>query len=233
MDFEKFKEHLHESWWDKLKPFIESDACDRIYDFLKKESARGKKLAPLSSNVWRAFKETSYDDLKLVMMGLSPYHTFKGNVPIADGLLMGCSITNQLQPSLEQFYNSLQRELNIVVVKTPDVSYLSHQGILMFNASLTTEYMKPGSHIPIWEPFVKYLFENVLDITGTPIVFLGKEASKYKKYVTPFTWTFEISHPASASYKGVDWDSEGIFTKINTLLKNNNNFTINWNCEII
>ena len=39
---------------------------------------------------------------------------------------------------------------------------------------------------------------------------------------------FEISHPASASYKGVDWDSEGVFTKVDTLIYENNGFSINW-----
>jgi uracil DNA glycosylase len=59
-------------------------------------------------------------------------------------------------------------------------------------------------------------------------VFFGKEASKLKKYVAPFTFTFSVSHPASASYKNGDWDSEGLFTKLNTLIKETNGYTIDW-----
>lgn len=231
MNWDEFAPLIHESWHDKLKPFIESEECDKIYSFLKRESGRGRKIAPLSINTWRCFKETPLTDLKLVIMGMAPYHTFKDGKPIADGLLMGCSVTNSLQPSLYQFYDAMKRELGGPVKKNPDVSYLAHQGVLMYNASLTTEMRKPGSHIKLWAPFTIYLFEHVLDVTGVPIIFLGKDASMYRRYVMPFTWTFTVSHPASAAYNGEDWDSEGIFTNVNTVLKNNNNFVINWKDE--
>jgi len=232
MNWEKFKDQFHESWHYKMKPFIESDECTAIYEFLKKEAKRGKKIAPLSSNVFRAFKETPLDELKVVLMGMCPYHTMKNNVAVADGLLMGCSITGSLQPSLEQFYSGLERELhdglNLKYDKTPNVAYLAKQGVLMVNAALTTEINKAGSHIALWEPFTRYLFEHVLDTAGVPIIFLGKDAAKYQRYVPPFTWSFTLSHPASASYKNTDWDTEGVFTKVNKILKENNNYKIMW-----
>jgi uracil-DNA glycosylase len=232
MNFDNFKSLIHESWWRKLKPFIESKDCDKIYQLLKSESGRGKLLAPLSSNTWRAFKETPYDDLKVVLIGLSPYHTFKDGLPVSDGLLMGCSITGKLQPSLEKWYDAIEKELydglNLHFTRDPDLSFLAHQGVLLLNASLTCEKDKAGSHCDIWAPFMKYLLEEVLDVTGVPIVFLGREAAKYSKHVGPFTWKFEISHPASAAYKSVDWDSEGLFLKLNKILKDSNNTSIEW-----
>lgn len=232
MQFEKFKDYIHESWHEKLRPFIESEKCDDIYKFLKTESGRGKKIAPLSSNVYRCFLETPLNELKVVLMGMCPYHTAKNGIPVADGLLMGCSVTDKLQPSLEQFYGAIEKDvyggLNLTHVKEPDVSYLAKQGVLMLNAALTTEINKAGSHINLWEPFTKYLIEEVIGYTGVPIIFLGKDAARYKKYVPPFTWTFTLSHPASASYKNTEWDSEGTFTKVNKILKENNNHHIEW-----
>jgi uracil-DNA glycosylase len=232
MQFEKFKDYIHESWHEKLRPFIESEKCDDIYKFLKTESGRGKKIAPLSSNVYRCFLETPLNELKVVLMGMCPYHTAKNGVPVADGLLMGCSVTDKLQPSLEQFYGAIEKDvydgLNLTYVKEPDVSYLAKQGVLMLNAALTTEINKAGSHINLWEPFTKYLIEEVIGYAGVPIIFLGKDAARYKKYVPPFTWTFTLSHPASASYKNTEWDSEGTFTKVNKILKENNNHHIEW-----
>jgi len=232
MIWEKFKELFHESWHIKMQPFIESKECDDIYEFLKKESKRGKKIAPLSPNVYRCFRETSLDDLKVVMMGMCPYHTFHEGAPVADGLLMGCSVTGRLQPSLEKFYEGVEDDvyngLNLHHTKTPDVSYLAKQGVLMVNAALTTEMNKAGSHIKLWEPFTKYLLEEVLSTTGVPYIFLGKDASVYQKYIPPFSWSFVTSHPASASYKQTDWDTEGTFTKVNKILKDNNNFSIDW-----
>ena len=232
MNWDKFHDKFHESWHSKIRPFIESAECDSIYDTLKKESARGKKIAPLSSDVFRAFKETPYDDVKVVLMGMCPYHTSRAGTYVADGLLMGCSHTETLQPSLEQFYKALEKDvydgLNLKYVKTPDVRYLAHQGVLMLNAALTTEINKAGSHIALWEPFTQYLFTDVLAVTQVPVVFLGKDAAKYKRFVGPFTWTFTLSHPASAAYNHTDWDSEGVFTKVNKILKDNNGWEIDW-----
>ena len=225
MIWEKFKHQFHPSWHAKMKPFIESEECDKIYAYLK-------ALAPISMHVWRCFLETPLDELKAVMVGMSPYHTLKNDAPVADGLLMGCSVTGSVQPSLEQYYRALEREfydgLNLDIIQNPDVSFIAHQGVLMLNAALTTEINKAGSHLEIWEPFIKYLFEEIINHLGVPIIFLGKDASKYKKYTGIFTHVFEISHPASAAYKNSEWDTEGVFLKVNRLLEENNGFSVQW-----
>lgn len=145
---------------------------------------------------------------------------------------MGCSITNYPQPSLDQFYVAIENEfyngMGLHIIKNPDVSYLAKQGVLLLNAALTTEVNKAGSHLLLWEPFMKFLFEKVLDTVGAPIIFLGKEAAKIERYTMPFNWIFKISHPASASYQGIDWDSEGTFKTVNKILKERNNETIHW-----
>ena len=232
MKWELFKDQFHESWHAKMQPFIESEACDNIYKYLKAESKRGKKIAPLSSAVYRCFRETPLDELRIVMIGMCPYHTFSNNAPVADGLLMGCSVTGRMQPSLEKFYDGVEKELydglNLNYVKNPDVQYLAKQGVLMYNAALTTEMNKAGSHIELWEPFTKYVLEEIVTPTGVPVIFLGKDASKYEKYTGPFSWNFVLTHPASAAYKQSDWNTEGVFTKVNKVLKDNNNFHIEW-----
>ena len=232
MNWDLFKPLFHESWHSKMRPFIESEECDKIYAHLKDRSRKGHKVAPLASNVYRCFLETPLTDLKVILVGMCPYHTEKNGVFVADGLLMGCSNTDRIQPSLQQFYDAVERDvyngLKLTSIKGPDVSYLAKQGVLMLNAALTTEINKAGSHMAIWEPFMKYFFEEVVAAEGAPIVFLGKEAAKLEKYTSPFTWVFKISHPASAAYKNSEWDSEGTFTKVNKILKDNNNFNIEW-----
>jgi len=232
MQFEKFKNLFHESWHDKMRPFIESEECDNIYKFLKTESQRGKMIAPLSVNVYRCFLETSLDDLKLVILGMCPYHTLKNDMPVADGLAMSCSVTGYLQPSLDQFYNAIEKEvyggLCLNSEKNPDLTYLARQGVLLWNAALTTEINKAGSHLELWEPFTKYVFQEILSTTGVPTIFLGKEAAKFERYTGLFAHNFVVSHPASAAYKNTDWNSEGVFSKVNKILKEVNNYEIDW-----
>ncbi len=189
-------------------------------------------IAPLSVNVYRCFLETSLDDLKLVILGMCPYHTFKDGSPVADGLALSCSATGYLQPSLDQFHNALQKDILdrmcLECEKNPDLSYLANQGVLLLNAALTTEINKAGSHLELWEPFTKYVFQEILSTTGVPTIFLGKEAAKFERYTGLFAHNFVVSHPASAAYKNTDWDSEGVFTKVNKILKEVNNYEINW-----
>ena len=234
MKWENFQDKFHESWHRRIKPFIESQECDNIYDFLKKEGkgGRGKKIAPLASNTFRCFLETPYEDVKVIMVGMCPYHNFREEIPVADGLLMGCSITKYVQPSLDKFYRGIEIDLyqglNVNHTNNPDVTYLAKQGVLMLNAGLTVEIGKPGSHNDVWEPFMKYLFQEVFDVIRVPVIFLGKEAAKIKQYVDPFTWVFEVNHPASAAYSGSEWNPEGTFKKVNKILYDTNKDQIKW-----
>ncbi len=232
MNWEKFEHLFDESWHYKIKPFIESEACDKIYEQLKADSKRGKKIAPLPENVWRCFKETRFQDVKVILIGMCPYHTMVSGTPVADGLMMSCSVTGTLQPSLFQLYQGIEKELYGGFAfdrdRNPDLTFLAKQGVLLCNAALTTEVNKAGSHIQLWEPFMKYLLEEMFAFTGIPIVFFGKEAAKLKKYVSPFTFHFELAHPAAASYRNSEWSTEGVFTKINTLIKETNGYKIDW-----
>lgn len=231
LSWEKF-ETLFGTWSDAIKPFFESGGFDPIYEHLKQDSRRGRRIAPSSSDVYRCFRETPIKEMKVVLLGLCPYHTMINDVPVADGLLMGCSVTDKIQPSLEQFYNALEEDLfnglNLRIKKNSDVSYLAHQGVLMLNSALTTEINKAGSHLKIWEPFIKYIFEEVIAPSKVPVVFLGKEASKFKRYMAPLTWGFQLSHPASASYKNTKWDTEKTFSKLNRMMIDEKKQLINW-----
>ena len=62
---------------------------------------------------------------------------------------------------------------------------------------------------------------------------LGKDASRYEKYTPSLSTSFTLSHPASAAYKQTEWDTEGVFGKVNKLLKDNNNFEIRWLDDIL
>lgn len=235
MEFNKFKDLFHESWHDEIRPFIESEECDKIYAHLKSESRRGKKIAPLSANVYRCFLETPLDSLKVVILGMCPYHTLKNDMPVADGLALSCSVTGHAQPSLQQFHDALEKEvyagLCLGCNKHADLTYLAKQGVLLFNAALTTEINKAGSHLELWEPFTKYVFQNILSKRNVPTIFLGKEAAKFTRYTGIFSHNFVLTHPASAAYSKTEWDAEGAFKKVSAILAENGD-GIDWLDEL-
>lgn len=231
LDWDKFEPKFG-TWAKKIKPFFDNGGFDPIFEFLKSEGRRGKKIAPVSDLVFRCFRETDINDCKVVLVGMCPYHSAYNHVLIADGLAMSCSITGKLQPSLEKFYEGIENEvyngLALDRIKNPDLKYLAKQGVFLFNAALTTEFNKAGSHQEIWEPFTKYVISEALGYTGIPIIFLGKEAAKYERFVTPFTHTFVLDHPAYAARTHSEWETKGVFRKVSDIIWQNNRFKINW-----
>lgn len=218
MEWEKFKGKFHESYHEIMQPFIESEECNEIYAFLKKESGRGAMLAPQSMNTFRVFKEIPLKDIKCIFMFQDPYFTFRDGLPIANGIALDCSITKKLQPTLRQFYSGIEEELYGGLslkwnMENYDLSYLSEQGVMMLNASLTVEKDKAGSHKQLWKPFTDYIIEKIVNKYNIPIVLLGKDAQEYESNIDSII--FKTSHPASASYNGGKWDTNGVFTKLN------------------
>lgn len=233
LNWESF-EYKFGSWAEKIKPFFFQGGFDSIYEELKKIAKRGKKILPSSEVTFRAFEECPINEVKLILMGACPYHSMKEDIIIADGLCLSCGNTNYPQPSLDYFLSSIEKELyNGLCVpcnKKFDLSYLStNEGVLLLNAGLTVEYMKPMSHNSIWEPFMKYLFENVFDTLGVPVVLMGNDAQKLEKYINPFTTILKVPHPASAAYKNEDyWDSKGLFQELDQILMYRHGKGINW-----
>jgi uracil-DNA glycosylase len=222
----KFKHLFHKSWHLKMRKFIESEECEELYRFLKSENKKGW-ITPTSNNLYRAFLETDLFNLKAVIIGNCPYTEFtKDNVPVADGLLFGCAITEKVHPQLDTFYRGLEKDLydglNLSYEKSPDVRYLAQQGVLMLNASLTTERDVLNGHLKEWEPFMKFLFEEIINVTGVPVVFLGSKSAALQKYRDVHSINYFASHPAVSSNKCAEWDTKGTFSKIDEVLLETN-----------
>lgn len=55
-------------WAPKLKPFIETDEFQKIFRYLKEQSREGKVICPKSSDLFKAFIETPYKDLRVIFL---------------------------------------------------------------------------------------------------------------------------------------------------------------------
>ena len=231
LDWKVFKP-MFGSWTDRIHPFF-NETLDDTYRYLKEESGKGKKIAPLSKDVFKAFEYTNINDICAVVVALCPYHTFVNGKPVASGIPMSCEITDKLQPSLEQYYSALETEFETECIKTPSLKYLCDQGILLLNMSLTVEMGKPKSHndISLWSPFIAELFSTIIGPSLVPVITLGEVAKECLKWTYPFQPTFSISHPASASYRKEQWNSEGVFKKVSKLVKENEGKDIYWIME--
>lgn len=214
-------------WAEKLRIFLNSQDMDDLLEKLLTESREGKNFTPTLKDVFRAFTECPFDQIKTVIIGQDPYPT----MGVADGISFSCSKTGKLQPSLRYIMGAINTTVYKQSKDTPqnvDLTRWANQGVLMLNTALTCQIDKIGSHYEIWKEF----FFMVIDVITThkkevPVVLLGKQAHAYSIYLT--NPIIKVSHPASAAYaKNHDWDCGDCFNKINEILISQQKIPINW-----
>jgi len=223
-------------WKETLRPFIESEACDDIYKHLKERSKAGHTIYPLSEDLYKAFNTTDPKFIKAVIIGANPYQNVdKKNNPFADGLLFSNSRSKETSSYLKLYYNALEKDYNEEFDRENDLSYLTEQGVLLLNASLTCEQNKASIHndVGLWNEFNKFLFKEVFHSwCGVPFLFIGKEAEKLSKMLFPLCHVIKvIEHPAQAAKNNRDWENEECFHWINQTIEQNNGelYKIQWN----
>jgi len=211
-------------WYEPLKEFTESDSFYQIVDFLFYESVAGREFTPTLKNIFRAFEECPFDNLKVVIVGQDPYPQ-KG---VADGIAFSCSRKLRPEKSLQYIFKSLEETCDIVG-GSPDLKRWSNQGVLMLNTALTTQVQNIGAHKLIWENFTKYVLTVISQKKiGIPFTFMGSVAKNYVNVVSDKHLKMTVPHPASAAYKGGKWDCGDCWNKTNENLLAQNRSSITW-----
>ncbi len=205
------------NWGNILTPFIESKAFDEVVDLLVSLVNSGKRFTPKFKDVFNAFKECDYNDLKVVIVGQDPYPQLGS----ADGLAFSCSKKGKAEKSLQYINKAIDTDHT-------DLRCWANQGVLLINTALTVEINKIGSHFWNWKPFTEYLFTE-LNKNNKDIVFIlmGRKAEAWQLLLSNQK-LLKCSHPASAAYRGGIWDSNDVFSKANQELERQGKTCIVW-----
>ena len=215
--------------WDKLlEDEYKKEYFVNLIDFLKKEY-KEKTIYPKQNEIFNAFRYTSYDDVKVVIIGQDPYHGPKQ----AEGLSFSVSNDVLKPPSLQNIFKELQSDLGIPFPEHNSLIPWAREGVLLLNAVLTVEEHKPASHSKIgWEMFTDHVIE-ILNKREKPIVFIlwGAFARSKKTLITnPNHYIIESAHPSPFSARNGFFGSKP-FSKTNEFLKKNNIKEIDWKVE--
>ena len=215
-------------WGRILKSFIFSSEFDSILLNLHDLSTSGKRFTPPLKDVFRAFEECPYNELKVVIVGQDPYPTFG----IADGIAFSCSKSDREQPSLRFIHDEIEKLYPIGTEnyeRPLNLAKWSRSGILLMNTAFTTEVGKIGQHYDIWAPMVAYIFDYLKNFNpGLVYVFMGKKSQEWEDMCGENCTKFMVSHPASAAYNGNKWDSKGVFGEIRDTVQNLYGYKIIW-----
>jgi len=220
-----------QSWYNRLKHYIESDEFNKLGNQIALER-KTKAIYPASTDVFKAFKLCPFGEVKIVILGMDPYFTSE----VADGLAFSCSYSEglprkKIQPSLVNIFESLERTVykGLYLDKDPNLERWAKQGILLLNTALTVEAGKAESHLALWKNFTKEVLKSLSEYnTGVIYCLWGAKAQQFEKYINPnHNYIMRAKHPASSSYTGGVWDCDH-FIEINKILKQNNNEEIIW-----
>jgi len=233
LNIDTFLPKVGEKWMKYLQPFFESEECYNIYQELK-QIAKTEVITPKSEDTWKFLLKTNPENIRVIVLGMDAYPgRYNKNLLHCTGVPFDCSNTpdGKLQPSLTEFWNGLSAEFEEELPKEADLTFLLNQGLFLGNAGLTCKLFKSGSQIQLWEPFWKYFFQEFVSTRpDIPIIFLGKEALKLKKYVS-FNRCFELAHPSFNARNGTLWETKGVFKTCNKIIEglNGKNFCIEYN----
>ena len=164
-----------------------------------------------------AFVECPYDDLKVIVIGQDPYP----QLGVADGIAFSCSNKGKAEKSLQYINKALGTD-------HVDLRIWANQGVLLLNTAFTVEVNKIGSHMNMWKPFVEYLFDLInRHKRDIPVIMMGRKAEEWQVNLSNQK-LYKVSHPASAAYRGGEWDCKNVFEEVNKELVKQQKDRITW-----
>lgn len=235
----KFRELLGDQWYEQLKDFIHSG---KLAEIARKVNAE-RKTKPVipekgSRLMFKAFRETPYNQVKTIILGQDLYHTKINKKPVFDGLAFSNSASLHPQPSLKNILDEVERDIyeGFNLDRSAKISLYgwAHQGVLLVNTSHSVVEGKPGSHLALWEPFALSVVEALNKKNDIVWLLWGAKAIAYKKYITnPSHAVICTSHPSPLSvHKSVQgyppFKGSGCFSKANEELEVRNKGKIIW-----
>lgn len=229
--YESFIDKL-ETWKEPLKQFISppnNSIMKSIYTFVKKEYS-SKTIFPPKDLIFNAFSKTSWDKVKVVIIGQDPYP----NPGDAMGLSFSVPKTQNIPGSLRNIYKCLEKDNKIKFIrpKHGDLEAWAEQGVFMLNATLTVECKKANSHQKKsnWSKFTDFVIKQI-SLQKKNIVFLlwGNFAINKSSLIdTNKHLIIKNIHPSPLAQNKGDFTNSQQFSETNDYLIKNGIEPINW-----
>jgi uracil-DNA glycosylase len=201
----------------------------KYFKFIIKElenCAEENILCPSPKNIFKAFKKTSFSNLKVVIVGQDPYHG-RGQ---ANGLSFAVSNEQITPPSLKNIFNEIENDLKKRPNTKKNLESWADQGVLMLNSSLSVKSGKPNSHQNLgWNKFTDKILKHISENKNNVVFFLWGNFAKQKQELIDRNKHLILSSSHTSPLSSyISFDGCKHFSKSNKYLKQNNLNEINW-----
>ena len=222
-------EDLEPGWYAVLQNVLAEPEIGGLEQFLQSQLVQGIEILPISAQWFNAFRYTTFDAVKAVILGQDPYPT-PGH---AHGLCF--SVEDNVTPlpkSLKNIFRELEDDLGVEVdaAQTGNLAGWAEQGVLLLNTVLTVEAGNAGSHRGQgWERITDQAIQ-ALNQSEQPRVFIlwGADARKKGQYLDRDRHlVIESPHPSPLSaYRGFYGSKP--FSRSNEFLRSQGLKEIDW-----
>jgi uracil-DNA glycosylase len=212
-------------WKEKLADEFREGYFKALTDFVRSEYLR-TTVYPNPKHIFRAFDETPFDRVKVVILGQDPYHG-EGQ---ANGLCFAVNPGVRPPPSLQNIFKELESDLGHPVSRETDLDRWARQGVLLLNATLTVRAANAGSHQGKgWEQFTDAAIKKLNDEREGIVFILWGNYAKQKGAHIDRTKHFviESAHPSPLSAHNGFFGSKP-FSKANAYLVSRGVAPIEW-----
>lgn len=216
--------NLAADWCDILEKEFSKKYFKNLYSFLEKEEQKNT-VFPSRNKRFEALNLTSFNNLKIVIIGQDPYHGKNQ----ANGIAFSVNDNIDYPPSLKNIIKEISNDLSINIEKI-DLKKWAKQGVLLLNTILSVRENKPDSHAKQgWEEFTDKIIEKIV-LQKEAVIFIAwgnKAIKKLKPFNLSNHYLLTASHPSPlSSYRGFFGCRH--FSKTNKILKKLNQKTIQW-----
>ena len=217
---------IEASWKEVLSNVFKSSYFLQTAAHIKTELATGAKIFPAGNNIFNAFNQTSFGNVKVVILGQDPYH--------GSGQAMGLSFSVpegiKPPPSLVNIFKELKSDIGLPIPTSGDLTPWAKQGVLLLNAVLTVREDEPASHAKIgWMHFTDAVIKKLSDEKKGIIFLLWGKFAEQKQVLIDETKHFVLkaAHPSPFSADKGFFGCKH-FSKTNELLAKQGLQVIDW-----
>lgn len=217
------------SWLQAMGSYLLSSSFSKLGSTIAKER-KNNVVYPSREDLFKCFLFTPYEEVKIVLMGMDPYHDGS-----ADGLAFSNSNTLSISPSLRLIlkeianeYPEKEREIDHGRLVRQDLSRWAIQGVLLLNAAQTVIEKQPGSHMKLWEEFNDQVIKTLNKRKDIIWILLGNNAKAFLPKISKQHYVLTAPHPAAEIYRKAGFLGSGIFKKANERLAALNKKEIEW-----
>ncbi len=189
---------INDSWKEVLKAEFNKPYFLQIVTFLKTEKLAGKTIYPPGSLIFNAFNTTSFEKVKVVILGQDPYH----GAGQAHGLCFSVQTGVNPPPSLVNIYKELNSDIGISIPNHGNLTNWAEHGVLLLNASLTVRDGEPMSHAKIgWAEFTDTVIKKISDQRKQVVFILWGKFAQEKQVLIDATkhLILKAAHPSPLS----------------------------------